>query len=270
MKNLTMFLLLAFIVATVNAQVSPESLQSLRVSAYKIEGKDTVGIIRGTGFVIKSKTSYYLITNEHIVTNKQRSTGKWVVDKAPYTPNHIFIEHRSAANPEKTIGTWEVLVASGKRKYVQFSLMDDRIMDVVAIPLKDTSSSKTQINPLVFDPYLEGAIALPANVVTIIGYPHGKSFDYGLPVWKSGMVASEPNTDQFGEPVIWVDMLGYKGMSGSPVYLITDQLVKPDEIATAGQRFVIFLGILCETEETLQLSKIIKASYLKGIFAQLK
>ncbi len=61
------------------------------------------------------------------------------------------------------------------------------------------------------DPY-------PGQTVSVIGYPLGwKDVRNGLPVWKTGHIASEPEVDFEGEPRFLIDITGRPGMSGAPV-----------------------------------------------------
>ena len=73
----------------------------------------------------------------------------------------------------------------------------------------------------------------PGCTVFVIGFPHALSIGFGLPLWKSGFVASEPHYDvdlggklrDYGGlaegtriPAFFVDAQTRAGMSGSPVF----------------------------------------------------
>lgn len=73
----------------------------------------------------------------------------------------------------------------------------------------------------------------PGCQVYVIGFPSSLSSGFGLPIWKSGYIASEPAYDvilggklsEFGGmrggtkiPAIFIDSLTRSGMSGSPVF----------------------------------------------------
>ena len=73
----------------------------------------------------------------------------------------------------------------------------------------------------------------PGCTVFIIGFPSSPSVGFGLPLWKSGYIASEPHYDitvggkqsEFGGleggnvlPAFFVDSQTRKGMSGSPLF----------------------------------------------------
>lgn len=73
----------------------------------------------------------------------------------------------------------------------------------------------------------------PGNPVFVIGFPSSISVGFGLPIWKSGFIASEPaypitlfgKPGPFGAmvggikiPAFFIDFRGWHGMSGSPVF----------------------------------------------------
>ena len=73
----------------------------------------------------------------------------------------------------------------------------------------------------------------PGGTVFIVGFPRSISVGFGLPLWKSGYIASEPHYDvtiggepwQFGGlrdgiklPAFFLDSQTREGMSGSPVF----------------------------------------------------
>jgi hypothetical protein len=73
----------------------------------------------------------------------------------------------------------------------------------------------------------------PGCAVFVVGFPRSISVGFGLPLWKSGFIASEPHYDvtiggEFSEiggmtggyklPAFFIDTLTREGMSGSPVF----------------------------------------------------
>ena len=73
----------------------------------------------------------------------------------------------------------------------------------------------------------------PGVVTFVIGFPRSLSVGFGLPIWKSGYIASEPHYDVviggtvsvttggmsggLKIPAFFIDTLTREGMSGSPV-----------------------------------------------------
>jgi hypothetical protein len=61
----------------------------------------------------------------------------------------------------------------------------------------------------------------PTTPVALVGYPNGLAdTKNALPIWKTGTVASEPEIDFEGKPLMLVDVAAFPGMSGSPVFAI--------------------------------------------------
>ncbi|MDB6453590.1 hypothetical protein [Falsirhodobacter sp. 20TX0035] len=63
---------------------------------------------------------------------------------------------------------------------------------------------------------------LPGEVAFVIGFPRGLHTGFGLPLWKSTFIASEPHYDVEIEerllPAFFLDGYTREGMSGSPVF----------------------------------------------------
>ena len=65
----------------------------------------------------------------------------------------------------------------------------------------------------------------PGGTVFIVGYPRGITVSKGLPVWKSGYIASEPHfpvtlrvPGPFTVPAFFIDSQTRRGLSGAPVF----------------------------------------------------
>ena len=105
--------------------------------------------------------------------------------------------------------------------------------DVVAIPLKRPASCPTFMHNAANLVSKDNIPVKPGCTVFVIGFPRAISVGFGLPLWKSGYVASEPHYDidlagslsEFGGmqggtriPAFFVDAQTRAGMSGSPVF----------------------------------------------------
>ena len=109
-----------------------ESVQSLYVETYF---NDTP-LSSATGFVIKSKSKNYLITNWHVATNKDPKTKTWIDPKISISPNKIKIVHNSDILGNYTIKTENLIDKKGKELFEQFEIGNEMV-DVVAIPLTE-------------------------------------------------------------------------------------------------------------------------------------
>ena len=91
-----------------------------------------------------------------------------------------------------------------------------RGVDVVAIPLTgEISSTDFSAMNKMGSPDLEVRIGMD---VFVLGYPFGRG-KTGLPIWKRGSIASEPDFVPHVEKYLLVDTASRPGMSGSPVIL---------------------------------------------------
>lgn len=217
-RALFVFMLMsAFSVEAVSQTVRRlETLQSLYIQVYH---NDSV-LGNATGFVYQSPTRNYLITNWHVVTGRDSDTNKWI--GRSLTPNRVLIVHngKEIGKPEFTFEN--LIDARGGKLYHEFR-KDQQLLDVVALPLKDTL--KATIYPVRYDPLIDSLLLQPTIRVFVVGFPRGKSSGNYFPIWKSGLIASEPDFGYDNKPVFLLDFMGQTGMSGSPVYLISDKVL---------------------------------------------
>lgn len=121
-----------------------------------------------------------------------------------------------------------------------------------AQPLFDQLKTQTGRNPF-FVPLTEDLVANDNNLgkltaleeVTMVGYPRGISDEaHGLPIFRKGYTASHPTIDFNGDPIGLMDIAGWWGSSGSPVFIFnpagyTDRFGN----TYLGQGRLLFLGV---------------------------
>lgn len=123
------------------------------------------------------------------------------------------------------------------------------------------------------------------QVCYAIGYPHGLvdfSYDgYIVPIHKVASIASEPLADYMQEPIILIDIVARKGMSGSLVlaeFYSHSGLVRDDQILGlyAGryftpieERFVEHVGLSQQTEDS-GVGYVFKSEAILEVFSQIK
>jgi len=243
-----------------------ESVQSLYVETYF--NKQILG--KATAFVIKSKTQNYLITNWHVVSNKDPNTKKWLNPKLPLVPNKIRILHNAETLGNYTIKEENLIDKNNDTLFKEFKV-GKHIVDVVALPLKDTIPN-VKIYPVDYTKSADSLVIMPTDRVFVLGFPKGISTAPVLPIWKSGLIASEPDFDQEGKPIIWIDILGYGGMSGAPVYLITDKLKYKNGSSSniIGGTETFFMGVFSHGKFDISTGALWKSSYLKSLFDSLE
>jgi hypothetical protein len=168
-----------------------------------IQRKDTYWIGSATGFVVRREGMDFLITNRHVV---------WDRDTQPDT---LTITH----NRVGALGSYEekqepLYDASGDPLWYEHPTLGEEV-DVIALPLTDLHN----VDLLPYDPWAKGPglrtdVSDPLNIV---GFPFGETIGPGFAVWTRGFVASEPRFDWRDLPAFLVDSRTRSGQSGSPV-----------------------------------------------------
>lgn len=169
----------------------------------------------GSSFIVENSGSQYLITNWHIVTGLNAEDGCTLLDRKGRRPNKLRICHHS----EGGLGLW---VKKDIRLFGDMCHLQDHCwlehnlghqVDVVAIRLTELIGARNfSLNLSAAD---DSLLVTPSEVVSIIGFPEGKSAEGGFPIWKTGHVASDIalNDRRFN-----IDATTKSGMSGSPVF----------------------------------------------------
>lgn len=241
-----------------------ESVQSLYLEVYNHKTK----IGYATGFVIKSGTRHYLITNFHVVTNVDPRNFQWLDTNKKVSPTEIAIFHHGIKLGTHAVKFQNLYSDKGNPMYYQ-KVLGAEAVDVVAIPLLDTTG--ITLYHVDYTATTDSIVVAPMDQVVIPGFPLGFQLSNGWPIYKSGLIASEPEVPmENGKPIIWIDNVGYQGMSGSPVYLITTELKYKNgssaNLIGAPQKF--FLGVFSHNSNGI-LGALWKATYLKSFFNSL-
>jgi hypothetical protein len=241
-----------------------ETVQSLYVEVYR----DSIRLGNATGFVIRSKTRNYLVTNYHVVTNRNPIDNSWLDASRPISPNKIFIVQNAKELGEYVLKQEALLDNLGNPLWFQTKLGKEMV-DVIELPLKDTVG--IQLYPVNYrtSPY-DSVLMTPTERVFILGFPFGIKSAPFFPIWKSGLIASEPDIDQEGKPIIWVDALTFPGMSGAPVYFMSNEMVTlrngSSALIKGGSKF---MGVFAYSHSLNVYGALWKATYLKQIFDKL-
>jgi len=194
-----------------------ESLESIKIKMYH----DTTFLGSGTGFIIKPKDTYYILTNRHNFTMQNVWNDAWIND-LKLAPNRIEIDYRIKSDYRKIITIEEKLFdKDGQRRFKTMSYKNGQKIDVTILPISNIVD-EMKIYSLNLSKYVKPFKLRPYHFLSVVGYPSGMSSRHGLPIWKTGFIASEPDLDQQSLPIIWMDIEtdGIAGMSGSPVYYI--------------------------------------------------
>lgn len=168
----------------------------------------------GTGFVVISPSGPMLLTNRHNVRGRDNRTDECLSAQGG-VPDEIAITHHARSGLGQWVSRVEPLyVDDGKPRWIEHPVLKGRA-DFVALPL-------TQLDGVELFPVdlTEGARVLqvdPAEPVSVIGYPFGRSTEGGFPIWATGFLATELVLDFDELPCTLIDCRSRQGQSGSPV-----------------------------------------------------
>ena len=138
-------------------------------------------------------------------------------------------------------------------------------VDVVAIPF--TAPEVAKIYPINTMNTVPDLRLIAGGDVFVLGYPKGTSGGGLFPIWKRASLATEPQLDLNGSPMMLVDTATREGMSGGPVIAVaTGGYTTESNNTVLGQDGTRFAGInsgrLGTNELEAQLGVVWKAKVL--------
>ena len=197
-------------------------------------------ISTASAFFFEMDASWFLITNWHVVA------GRHFLDRQPLGISTQFREPLSLtaklstnevgdrASGKFAIGPHDIPLYRSEHP-VWFEHPDlGASCDIVAIPLERPASCPNFMHNAA---NLISQVNIPVEpgcTVFVIGFPRSISIGFGLPLWKSGYIASEPHYNvtldgklsEYGGldgglrvPAFFIDAQTRAGMSGSPVFV---------------------------------------------------
>jgi len=190
-------------------QISVHSAQSLFIEM-RFNGQ---ALSTGTAFVCPSPAGPVLLTNRHNVTGRDQNTGK-PLSATMGIPNEIVVMHNRKGIPGNWVPRIERLYNDEIPRWVEHPTLGP-IADFVALPL----TQLLDVELLSYDPSKPGVnlALMPADPVSVIGFPFGLTAGGIFGVWATGFLASEPAVDFDNLPVQLIDCRTRPGQSGSPV-----------------------------------------------------
>ena len=243
--------------------VHPLSVTSLSLKILR----DSSDIGVATGFVVKKGEKHYLVTNRHVVLScaqdqNPTNVGGWIC------ANKLAILHNQLGHP----GTWvwiteDLYDSAGKPRWFEHAVLGGAA-DLVALPLANTDN--VQFYPLDIQLGKTDIVVSPGESVSIVGFPFGLTQDAGLPIWKTGTVASDLDINFRGKRIFLVDTTSRPGMSGSPVYVVrygTIHTSKGENISPESVTRV--LGVYSEHIPSAELGGVWKAAVVLELYDSL-
>ncbi|WP_373414613.1 serine protease [Ensifer aridi] len=194
----------------------------------------------GTCFFWRHERHIYLITNWHNFSGRDNLTGEHL-SQTLAEPNNIECSVVLPAAVGVDFGKFRAKIVDEENNplWIEHPIFG-RNVDVVALPLPDSMNKVVCVNDKARD-----TVRLGVGVdVFILGYPLGIGVE-NFPLWKRGTIASEPEMDIDGKPLLYVDTATTKGMSGSPVIVRTNSGSMDDgSVVMASTRVMTrFVGI---------------------------
>ena len=197
---------------------------------------ETKPLSTATAFYYCYDSEWFLITNWHVVTGRNFLTRK-LLDSQGAEPSDIKANLQTWHNVYPAVPAGKPLQETFKAFWpVPYSakLYENtepqwfehpkysHLCDIVALPFP---------RPPLCPEFMHNAANLisktkipvePGSTVFIVGFPHGISTGPGLPLHKSGYIASEPYYETIVDgttlPAFLLDSQTRQGMSGSPVF----------------------------------------------------
>lgn len=217
-------------------------------------------ISTASGFFIRHKGQYFLITNWHNFAGKNSETKKLLDPKSGAVPNNFKINLKYRIDEERLMISEAVVKLynnKGEPLWYEHPQMGGEI-DVGILKIDNNFEGKElniiSINDNI-DAHIEPRITMD---VFVLGFPISITNKFGLPIWKKATIATEPKVD-FDLPRILIDTATRKGMSGAPVVMKTDGLYKDTRTGKpklGGEKFDllgVYSGRLGEDEFKAQL-----------------
>jgi hypothetical protein len=222
--------------------IHPISQLTVKIDSFR-RGKQ---IGYGTGFLIAntSLNCLGLLTCWHVVTGRIPSSPENLLPHYPDSPDLVrfsFVRRDFSQTMVIERGLYD---SNGKAMWLEHSI-HGRNVDAVLIPFPP------QITPpnIAFSaseiPDKPAARVLVGSDVVVLGFPANVPTTSIFPIWKRGIIASEPNLRDESLN-FYIDATTRPGMSGGPVYAVINSPFITDDGATvmaAGGPWYRLLGM---------------------------
>lgn len=167
----------------------------------------------GTAFVVNSSKGPHLITNRHNVTGRNQETNA-PISSTGGVPNYVAVVHHRKGNLGQWFPQLEALYTEEAPRWREHPRLGAKA-DFVALPLSNLDD--VELYPYDLEDTGPPILVGPADSVSVIGFPFGRTAGGVFGVWATGFLASEPSVDFNGLPIQLIDCRSRQGQSGSPV-----------------------------------------------------
>ena len=192
-------------------------------------------------FVGLAGGSYALLTNWHVLSGRNPYTGqaRHFSGATPDMARGLFCKKGNLA--EFLNFDFSLLKEDGQPAWFQHSSGQKYDIAFMLVP----PDAPFDIFPAIRSDETPNLRCTLGRDVFIIGYPLGVTKQPGLPIWKRGSIASEPELEADQLPIILVDSSTREGMSGSPVIAqaIDGALLDNGDTVVGSGPYVRFIGM---------------------------
>jgi hypothetical protein len=226
----------------------------------------------GTGFFYNAGGTVAFVTNWHNVTGLDAVSLKPLHSQG-LLPDTVRIYYKRWIDPATKMISSRCVELSLYRQNepIWYEHPARNTVDVVVIPL-DVAKLEAFANICINDIKQEPRLKVEAGMdCFILGFPEGLVGAGNTPIWKRGMIASEPQ----GNQPYHVDAAARKGMSGAPVIAQHNGLFTPkaghltsDSVIGSVQKFVaVYSGRVGDDALGFQLGTACRAEVIEEILA---
>ena len=207
---------------TLREVISPLSLFSIKIRQI-CQGKEYGG---GTGFIVREVNDGppFLITNWHVLTGRNPQNPENLLDPVmPSSPDAFRVELFEANTDlerKLTVRIPLYAAASGQPRWLEHPKFGN-LVDIGALELQGPLERAEIVSSAELHSQRNMKLEVGMDVC-VVGFPYGLTVGGILPLWKKGIVASEPWVQIDDLPRFLIDASTRKGMSGSPVFAISN------------------------------------------------
>lgn len=209
---------------------------------FEIQMWDDHGMLStGSGFFYELDNTWFLVTNWHNLSGKNFLNNRPLMESRRF-PTYIKVKLSSyeipgiplQKNSFTTVAQDVAIYENNQPLWFEHPTWGS-FCDVVALPMERPQSCPEFMHNAANRISATRIPVEPGCAVFIIGFPRSISVGFGLPLWKSGYIASEPfydvtiggETSEMGGlqngtklPAFFIDSQTREGMSGSPVFAL--------------------------------------------------
>lgn len=254
--------------------ISPFSRAGVQVNPIRIDERgDMQKASSASGFLWNENGKLFLFTNYHVVSGVNAITGKHLSDWFPNACDISFFAE--AAQPTEQNPDQHILCRCTGRIEYDGSFIEDmwrlhslgKSVDLVAceIAWENTDYTPVCLNLTAQIGLFDGEVG---EDVFVVGYPEGQNFELGLPLWKRGSIATDPELDQNDLPQYYIDTIGNPGLSGSFVILKKELSRIGDVEGRVRNKYVfsgVYAGRLGSAGLESQIGRVFKVDAVKDI-----